>query len=98
MIPEVVEELGFYHSVSVSQHFIMENGLDKRKDQLGVDPDPDEEECEDVVLDDERERQWRMVSKDNNGEVGGKKASYTQKKVGCLKFGEGDIGKGWVFG
>ena len=52
VIPEVVEELGCYHLVYVSQHFIMEDWVDKRGDQLGIDPDPDEEDIEDVVLGD----------------------------------------------
>ena len=30
MIPEVVDELVFYHLVSVSQHFIKEYGVDRR--------------------------------------------------------------------
>ena len=42
--------------------------------------DPDEEEIEDVVLDDERERHWRMVFEENNGGVDGKKALLHAKK------------------
>ena len=34
-----------------------------------MDPDPDEEDMEDVRLDDERERHWRMVFEDNGGGV-----------------------------
>ena len=52
VIPEVLEELGCYHLVYVSQHFIMEDWVDKRGDQLGIDPDPDEEDIEDVFFDD----------------------------------------------
>ena len=74
MIPEVVEELDCHHYVPVSQNFIMEDGVDKRQDQLGVNLDPDEEYINDVFLDDEIQRHWRMVFEDKNGEVYGKKA------------------------
>ena len=50
MIPEVREDLGCYHWVYINLHFIQEDGLDKRKEQVGVDPDPDEEEMKDLVL------------------------------------------------
>ena len=36
--------------------------------------EPGEEDIEDVVLDDERERHWRMVFEGKNGGVDGKKA------------------------
>ena len=39
-----------------------------------MEPDPDEEEIYYVVLDDGRERHWRMVLEDNSGGVDGKKA------------------------
>ena len=39
-----------------------------------MDPDPDEEDMEDVRLDDKRERHWRMVLEDNYGGVDNKKA------------------------
>ena len=42
-------------------HFIKDDGVYKRKDNLGVKPYTDEEDIEDVVLDDERERNWHMV-------------------------------------
>ena len=31
-----------------------------------MDPDTSDDEIKDVVLDDERERHWRMVFQDNN--------------------------------
>ena len=45
-----------------------------------MDPDPDEEEIGDVVLDADRERNWRMVSEGNNGGVDGMKALIHSKK------------------
>ena len=39
-----------------------------------MDPDPDEEDIEDLVLNDDREIRWRMVFEDNNGGVDGTKA------------------------
>ena len=54
MIPEVGEELGCYHWVYIYLHFIKEDGLDKREEQVCIDPDHDKEDIKDVVLDDER--------------------------------------------
>ena len=45
-----------------------------------MEPDPDEEEIGDVVLDADRERNWRMVSEGNNGGVDGMKALIHSKK------------------
>ena len=39
-----------------------------------MEPDTDEEDIEDVVINDEREHHWRMVFEDNNGGVDGTKA------------------------
>ena len=80
MIPEVSEELGCYYWVYIYLNFIKENGVDKKEDQVGMEPDTDEEEISDVVLDDERERYWRMVFEDNNGGVYGTKALLHAKK------------------
>ena len=61
MIPEVREELDFYHWVYIYLKFIKEYGLYNREDQEGVESDPYEEDTKDVVLDDEIEHHWRMV-------------------------------------
>ena len=45
-----------------------------------MEPDPDEENTEDVVLDDERERHWRMDFENNNGGVDGMKVLLHAKK------------------
>ena len=42
MIPEVREELVCNHWVCISLHFFKEDGLYKRDQQVGVEPDPDE--------------------------------------------------------
>ena len=42
--------------------------------------DPYEEEIEDMVLDDDRYRHWRMVFEDSNGGVDGTKALLHAKK------------------
>ena len=52
--------MGFYNRVYISLHFIKEDRLDKREDQVGVERYPDEEDIKDVVLNDDRERHWRM--------------------------------------
>ena len=80
MVSELRKELGCYHWVYISLHFIKEYGLDKREEQVGTEPDPDEEEIEDVVLDDEIERHWRMFFKDKNGRVDGTKSLLHDKK------------------
>ena len=80
MIHEVREELGLYHWFYISLHFIKEDGAGKREERVGVKPDTDEEEIEDVVLDDDRERHWCMVFEDNNVGVDGKKALIHYKK------------------
>ena len=80
MIPEVGEDLGCYHWDCISIHFIKEDGIDKREDQLGVKPDPDDQDIEDVVINNEREHHWRMVFEDNNGGVDGKKALLHAKR------------------
>ena len=74
MILKVGEELGCYHSVSVYQNFIMVDGVEKREQRVGADPDHDEKEIKDVVIDDERELYWRIVFEGKNGEVDGNKA------------------------
>ena len=60
MIPEVHEDLGCYHWVYISLHFIEENEVNKKEDQVGLESDPDKEEIEDLFLHDEIERHWRM--------------------------------------
>ena len=71
MIPEVREGLGCYHWVSISLHFIKEDGVDNREEQVCVKTYPDEDDIKYMFLDDERERHWRMVFEDNNGGVDG---------------------------
>ena len=59
-----------------------------------MDTDPDEEEIEDVVLDDERERHWRMVFEDNNGGVDGTKALLHDKKWDVYNSEKEELVKG----
>ena len=47
--------------------------VDDHMVEEGVE-DPDEEEIYDVVLDEDKERHWRIVFEDNNGGVDGTKA------------------------
>ena len=46
--------------------FKKEVGVDIKEDQADVEDDPDEKEMDDVNLDEERERHWRMVFEDND--------------------------------
>ena len=72
MIPEAVEELrevDIIHEVGEE----LEDGLDKREEEVGVEIYPDKEEIKYVVLDDDIDLHWRMVFEDKNGRVEGKK-------------------------
>ena len=54
--------------------FKMEVGVESKEDKADVEDDPDEEEMDNINLDDERERHWRMVFEENDGEVDNEKA------------------------
>ena len=79
IIHEVVEKLGCYHSVSVYNFLIKEDGVGKMGEQLCVDLDRDEEEIEDVVLDDERDRHWRMFLRGKMERLVGRRHFYMQE-------------------
>ena len=51
-----------------------EVGVESKEDHTDVEDDPDGEEMDNVNLDDERERHWRMVFEDNDGGVGDSRA------------------------
>ena len=80
MIPDVREELGCYHWFYIYLNFIKENGVENKEEQVRVNPGPDEEEIEDVVLDDDRERHWQMVFEGENAGVDGTKDLLCAKK------------------
>ena len=66
MIPEIPKEKVTsdkvsYDGVYVILNFNKEDGVERREEQLDVEQNPDEEDTEDVKLDDERKRQYRMV-------------------------------------
>ena len=72
MIPEAVEELrevDIIHEVGEE----LEDGLDKREEEVGVEIYPDKEEIKYVDFDDDIDLHWRMVFEDKNGRVDGKK-------------------------
>ena len=48
-------------------YFKKGDGKDRKEQQADMNPDPDEEEMEDVRLDDKREHHWRMVFRDDGG-------------------------------
>ena len=60
--------------------FKTEVGVDSKDEQVDVDDDPDKEDTEDVNLDDERERHWRIVSEDNDVRVEDAKALLHNKR------------------
>ena len=59
-----------------------------------MEDDPDEEDTDDVNLDDERERHWRMVFEENDGGVDDKKALLHSKRWNAYANEKGDIIKG----
>ena len=52
---------GYYHGFHVVLHFHKEGGFHRKEDQADVYLYPDEEDMEDVKLDDERERHYRIM-------------------------------------
>ena len=44
--------------------FNKEDGLDKREEETDMKVYPDKKDMEDMALDNERERHWKMVFKD----------------------------------
>ena len=98
-IPEekVALEQGYYHCVYVMIRFNKEVGVETKEDQADVEDDHDEEEMEDVKLDDERERHWRMVFEENYGGVDDKKALLHANRCDVY-VNEKKAYSGWVFG
>ena len=80
-IPEeqVKSEKGYYQFVYVILRFKNEVSVDSKEEQEDMEDDPDEEEMDDITLDDERERDWSMVFKDNDGGVDDAKALLHDK-------------------
>ena len=54
--------------------------VDSKEEQVDVEDDPDEEDMDNVNLDDERERHWRMVFEDNDGGVDDEKEFLHAKR------------------
>ena len=80
MIPEVREELGFYHWVYISLHVIKQYWVYKSDQQVVVELYTDEVDIYAVVLNDERERRCHMVFEYKNVGVDGTKALLYAKK------------------
>ena len=85
MIPEIPEdqvekEKVYYRCFYVMLQFKKEVGVDSKEDQADVEDDPDEEDMENISIDDDRERHWRMVFKDNDGGVDDAKALLHDKR------------------
>ena len=49
--------------------FHKEDDVNREEYQADVEPYPDEEDMEDVRLDNERERHWRIIFEDKDGGV-----------------------------
>ena len=60
--------------------FKREVGVYSKYYQADVEDDPDEEEMDNVNLDDERERHWRMVFEYNDGGVDNAQALLHAKR------------------
>ena len=59
-----------------------------------MEDDPDEEEMDKINLDDKRERYWRIVFKDNDGEVEDAKECLHAKRWDIYVNYKGKIVKG----
>ena len=81
-IPEekVPLEKGYYHVVYFMLHLNKEKGFERKEEQADVYQYSDEEEIEDVKLDYEKERQWKVVFEDNDGGVEDKKELLHAKR------------------
>ena len=80
-IPEIPEDnakkqKGYYQCVYVMIQFKKEVGVEINEEQADVYDDPDEEEVDDVNIDNNRERHWRMVFEDKEGGVDDKRHFY----------------------
>ena len=62
--------------------FKKEDGVDRKQEQVNIDPDPDEEEMEDMSPDDKIERHWKTVIEENYGGVDDKKFIIHTKRWG----------------
>ena len=71
VIPDeaVPSEKGYHNGVHLVIYYHKEYGVDRKDSKVDVDPDIDETEVEDVRLDNERERHWRMIFGENDGGV-----------------------------
>ena len=58
----------------------MESGFDRRWEQAYVEPEPGEEEIEDMKLDEKRDHHWRIIFKDNDVGVENQKAILHVKR------------------
>ena len=61
-------------------NFHKEDGVDRKWGHADVKQDTDEEEMEDVIIDNKRERHWRIVFEDNGVGVGNRKAILHNKR------------------
>ena len=74
--------------------FKKEVGVASKEKHVDVEDDPDEEEMDNVNLDDERERRWRIVSGDNDGGVDDAKAFLYAKSWYIYVNEKGKLVKG----
>ena len=74
--------------------FKKEVGVGSKEEQADVEDDPDEENMEDVNLEGERERHWRMVFEDNDGGVDNAKALLHTKRWDIYVNDKGKLVKG----
>ena len=51
----------YYNVINFMLQFNKEEGVDSMQEQVNIDPDPDEEEMQDMIPNDKIERHWRMV-------------------------------------
>ena len=84
-IPDILEEQvelekGYYRCVVIMLRFLNQVGVETNLQQTYMQDYHDEEEMDDVNLDDERERHWRIVFENNGGGVNDAKALVHAKR------------------
>ena len=97
VIPDETIDLdkGYYHGVYVLIQFNQNEIVNRNEEQDDMEADLDEEEMQEIIFDDKRERCWRMVFKDNGGGVDDEKYIlydkrwdvYMNKKLYLVKGG-----------
>ena len=56
---------GLYQEIYVLLNFKKEDDVNRMEEKMQIKADPDDEDIKDIVIDDERDHNWKMVFEDN---------------------------------